>query len=307
MTLCTEEKFTSLRSDEETYYLATDDLGSVLGLFGASGVVNDYRYDPWGSAQHGSTTVSNGLRWAGQMLDWHEGLYAMGARSYDPELGRFLSEDPLGLAAGINPYAYVGNSPVNFVDPMGTDLECGTWDDPCWSSGLFVAVEGSGGGWSFGNLLTVLTAALANGTSRPSGSALHSSSLAGAQLPAATGVGDRGLSRSDPSFGDCYRRGRQLFEEGINDIGEAAALSFDATVGSYISGSLLGVVALPRALRMPGLDMPLSAAWEAGHFMNSTRIVRATLMKASDVGLAIDLGMLAGHLGFTAAFCSLNH
>ncbi|MDP2585145.1 MAG: RHS repeat-associated core domain-containing protein, partial [Candidatus Palauibacterales bacterium] len=42
-----------------------------------------------------------------------------GARSYDPELGRFISEDPLGLSAGINPYAYVGNSPVNGTDPSG--------------------------------------------------------------------------------------------------------------------------------------------------------------------------------------------
>ncbi len=149
----------SLRADAETYYLATDDLGSVLGLFGASGVANDYRYDPWGNAQHGSTTVSNWLRWAGSMLDWHEGLYAMGARSYDPELGRFISEDPLGLAAGINPYAYVGNSPVNGTDPSGMDpVNCILiqMDDGlhlvCDHGGIaWVWVESSGtsGAWPF--------------------------------------------------------------------------------------------------------------------------------------------------------------
>ena len=138
----------SLRADAETYYLATDDLGSVLGLFGASGVANDYRYDPWGNAQHGSTTVSNWLRWAGSMLDWHEGLYAMGARSYDPELGRFLSEDPLGLSAGINPYAYVGNSPTNGTDPSGLDCYF-TWTPYPWcdeATELKVLVQGGGGG-----------------------------------------------------------------------------------------------------------------------------------------------------------------
>ncbi len=138
----------SLRADEETYYLATDDLGSVLGLFGDSGVANDYRYDPWGNAQHGSTTVSNWLRWAGSMLDWHEGLYAMGARSYDPELGRFLSEDPLGLSAGINPYAYVGNSPTNGTDPSGLDCYF-TWTPDPWcddATELKVLVQGGGGG-----------------------------------------------------------------------------------------------------------------------------------------------------------------
>jgi hypothetical protein len=41
------------------------------------------------------------------------------ARWYDPQTGRFVSEDPIGLAGGINPYAYAANSPVNFTDPFG--------------------------------------------------------------------------------------------------------------------------------------------------------------------------------------------
>ncbi|MDP2584159.1 MAG: RHS repeat-associated core domain-containing protein, partial [Candidatus Palauibacterales bacterium] len=156
----------SLRADAETYYLATDDLGSVLGLFGASGVANDYRYDPWGSAQHGSTTVSNWLRWAGQMLDWHEGLYAMGARSYDPELGRFISEDPLGLSAGINPYAYVGNSPTNGADPSG--LRCYfVWTSFPWcddAKELQVIIQGNGGlGGGYGGLSGTSLAAASDG------------------------------------------------------------------------------------------------------------------------------------------------
>jgi|GEM_PF-5959970 len=41
------------------------------------------------------------------------------ARFYDPQIGRFTSEDPIGLAGGINSYSYVGNSPNNLVDPLG--------------------------------------------------------------------------------------------------------------------------------------------------------------------------------------------
>jgi RHS repeat-associated protein len=41
------------------------------------------------------------------------------ARWYDPQTGRFVSEDPIGLAGGINPYAYVGSNPVNGRDPYG--------------------------------------------------------------------------------------------------------------------------------------------------------------------------------------------
>jgi hypothetical protein len=41
------------------------------------------------------------------------------ARWYDPEMGRFLSEDPVGFAGGVNFYVYVGNNPVNYRDPFG--------------------------------------------------------------------------------------------------------------------------------------------------------------------------------------------
>ena len=45
-----------------------------------------------------------------------DGLYYLRARYYDPEIGRFLSQDPVPSG---NPYAYVGNNPVRFVDPSG--------------------------------------------------------------------------------------------------------------------------------------------------------------------------------------------
>lgn len=47
------------------------------------------------------------------------GLYYYRARYYSPSLKRFISEDPTGLAAGLNEYAYVDDSPVNEVDPEG--------------------------------------------------------------------------------------------------------------------------------------------------------------------------------------------
>lgn len=46
-------------------------------------------------------------------------LYDFGARWYDPTIGRFLSPDPAGFGDGVNLYAYVGNNPVNFIDPVG--------------------------------------------------------------------------------------------------------------------------------------------------------------------------------------------
>ncbi len=46
-------------------------------------------------------------------------MYYYRARYYDPEIGRFISEDPLGFAAGVNFYTYVGNNPINRNDPSG--------------------------------------------------------------------------------------------------------------------------------------------------------------------------------------------
>ena len=52
------------------------------------------------------------------------GLYYMNARYYDPTIGRFLSEDPLGLGGGdLTLYSYAGNNPMVFVDPSGLCAE----------------------------------------------------------------------------------------------------------------------------------------------------------------------------------------
>ena len=65
------------------------------------------------------------------------GLYYYRARYYSPELQRFISEDPIGLAGGdVNFFAYVGNDPVNWVDQLG--LTRGDWWDPrTWIDKLF--------------------------------------------------------------------------------------------------------------------------------------------------------------------------
>lgn len=61
--------------------------------------------------------------------------YDVRARWYDPDAGRFVSEDPAGLEGGINPYVFAGNDPVNGADPSGEDQYLDRHEDTSNQSG----------------------------------------------------------------------------------------------------------------------------------------------------------------------------
>ena len=63
------------------------------------------------------------LRFPGQWFDKETALFHNGFRDYNPSTGRYMQSDPLGLEAGFNTYAYVGNNPYRAVDPYGLMLE----------------------------------------------------------------------------------------------------------------------------------------------------------------------------------------
>jgi len=66
----------------------------------------------------------------GQRYESESGLLYLRARYYDPDSGRFLTKDPLGVSAGPNAYIYVGNSPINFTDPLGLFFKNIDWFKP---------------------------------------------------------------------------------------------------------------------------------------------------------------------------------
>ena len=85
-------------------------------------VVNAYGYEPFGQILYKNETVANGFTFVGQLgvRQVDDDLVYMRNRFYSPSLGRFMSEDPIGLAGGdVSLYRYCQNSPVNWVDPDG--------------------------------------------------------------------------------------------------------------------------------------------------------------------------------------------
>lgn len=98
----------------------TDHLGTPLRLIDAEGkTLWHAEPDDWGAVrnQHG---IRQPIRYQGQWEDEESGLYYNRYRYYDPAMGRYITQDPIGLAGGMNGYGYPGN-PVTWIDPMGLD------------------------------------------------------------------------------------------------------------------------------------------------------------------------------------------
>ena len=107
-----------------------DGLGSILRLVDADGRVRDaVTYEPFGGTAAGDSSTTR-YGFTARERESND-LYYFRARYYHTGLGRFISEDPLGLAAGLNPYLYAFNDPVNVVDPTGlrTYVLHGVWPD----------------------------------------------------------------------------------------------------------------------------------------------------------------------------------
>jgi RHS repeat-associated protein len=104
----------------QIYYYEADGLGSVTSLTDPTGAIAaTYTYDSFGFQTKGTGNATNWFRYTGRDLDSDTGLDYYRARYYDPMSGRFLSEDPIGYAGGLNRYVYVRNGPTNRVDPQG--------------------------------------------------------------------------------------------------------------------------------------------------------------------------------------------
>jgi len=117
--LKTDELLSELRSGTTSYY-EQDTLSSVTSLSNPAGsVTNTYTFDSFGNVTTSTGSLTNPFQYTGRDNDSEIGLYYYRARYFDPKVGRFMSEDPLGVRDHLNMYAYVHNNPINFDDPLG--------------------------------------------------------------------------------------------------------------------------------------------------------------------------------------------
>ncbi|WP_219909557.1 RHS repeat domain-containing protein [Chromobacterium haemolyticum] len=98
------------------YYYHTDHLGTPQALTDEQGALAlEMDYQAWGQAREiiadaaNKAGIRNPFRFQGQYQDQESGLHYNRHRYYDPEIGRFISRDPIGLMGGVNTHTYAPN------------------------------------------------------------------------------------------------------------------------------------------------------------------------------------------------------
>lgn len=128
-----------------------------MNLIGPTGTTTAaFTYEPYGTATKTGTDDTQ-YRYTGREDDGM-GLMYYRARYYHPRFGRFVSEDPIGLAGGYNVYAYVGGSPTNGTDPTGLYAGDGHYimtkdafgKDPCFDPRFIEAVAAGARSFDYG-------------------------------------------------------------------------------------------------------------------------------------------------------------
>jgi RHS repeat-associated protein len=107
-------------NDTKPYHYQLDHLGTPQELTNPDGeIVWSAHYRAYGEITRLDVgTIDNPLRFQGQYFDAESGLHYNRHRYYNPDIGRYLTPDPVKLAGGINGYRYVPN-PTGWVDPLG--------------------------------------------------------------------------------------------------------------------------------------------------------------------------------------------
>jgi len=111
------------------YYVHTDQLNAPRVITRPADNAIEWRWDtdPFGTVMPNQNPAGLGtfiynLRFPGQYFQAETGVNYNYFRDYDPQIGRYVESDPIGLGGGVNTYAYVLDNPISLVDPDGTNV-----------------------------------------------------------------------------------------------------------------------------------------------------------------------------------------
>jgi len=250
----TNQNCTAATYTRTLYYVHVDHLGTPRVLSDSAGTAVWYAaYDPFGGAQTvedldgDGTAVALNLRFPGQYFDAETGLHYNYFRYYDPQSGRYVTSDPIGLEGGLNTFLYVKGDPISFVDPRGLESPIG-WRFP--GNGSVIASLGAGGAFHMG----LFGVSMESGVVAGGGEGCVYSTVC-ARLGPGLFLGGGATSSLGATNNQGHRNGTShgLFVEGGGGIAAGASLSIapqSATYGKGFGGAGMGLAFGYQVCRM---------------------------------------------------------
>ena len=197
------------------HYVHPDHLGSPALLTDNAGRIRwDRAALPFGETFINYAEVAYNRRFPGQYYDGESGLHYNYFRDYDPLSGRYIHADPIGLAGGLNSYAYALNNPLSFKDPTG---EAGVPGAVIGGVSAFIGTVATGG--SVGDAAVNASLGALSGF-LPGAGTLVGGILHGAALGAGSNILGQGI---------------QLATDPCRDISD---FNFGSVIGSGIGGAI---------------------------------------------------------------------
>ncbi len=278
------------------YFYRRDAQGNIVAILNTSGnVVARYIYDAWGNHAVVNAVGSNitdathignknPFRYNGYYYDVETDLYYLQTRYYDPETGRFISQDSIDYAEpetinGLNLYAYCGNNPVMFEDPTGH----WSWKKFWKGVAKVVAAVAVVAVITAATVFTAGAAAMALGAT----TAVVNAVVAGAALGG--------------MVAGAFEIGSQIYNNGIENInfGSVALSAFTGAAFGAVGGAMGSTTSAGVRLAMRGVSVGIGV-FDAG--------VKSAINGDSlkDVFINMGLGLAAG-IGMNGAGMGIDY
>ena len=262
---------------DESYSYHFDAIGNTIALIDSGQqVVNAYAYTPFGVITNKQEGISQPFTFIGRhgVMTEPNGFYYMRARYYDPQTGRFISQDPLGFDGGdVNLYIYAANNPIVYLDPNGQWITTAIGAASGGLSGLLSGLQ-SGNVWAgvAGGVAGAITGAAIGTFAGP-----HAARLAGAALGSViSGAISGGGGGAVGGAVAAWRSGDNIVQGAVSGAAVGALtgavsgpIGHLATVGAAeLAATALGKTAIALATENVGLSVGLATGVAAGAIMN---------------------------------------